>query len=146
MSEKYNGWTNYPTWNINLWLGDDQEMINELANSARSAANSNDPASIAYELASMIKDHVTDLFEEMGLPDNGPASDIMGWALVMVDWSELASNWLESADLGMPDAPYNCFFCDDYFDDHSSGGWDTENDFVCHVCAKKQDHNIRYNW
>ena len=34
MSNKYNGWTNYETWNVNLWLNNDQgtyDFIVELA-------------------------------------------------------------------------------------------------------------------
>ena len=26
--EKYNGWTNWETWNVTLWLGNDEDLYN----------------------------------------------------------------------------------------------------------------------
>ena len=65
---KYNGWTNYETWLVNLWLGDDA------------------PWDITS--ASQYKEFV----EEFLLDQIGPlgfVSDIVKAFLSEVDWSEL---------------------------------------------------------
>ena len=92
MSEKYNGWANYPTWCVMLWLDNDPGLYDE---SRRIALED-------YELGiyrdDAIKQFVEDLIFEIGQSSIVGASmeaDLLGWALAMVDWREISDALLE---------------------------------------------------
>jgi hypothetical protein len=101
--ERYNGWKNYPTWAVNLWLSNDEPLYREAL--ARTAEIIEDPPHVSeywneeetrrYNVADMLKDWVTDDLA----PDLGAsfAADLMGYALGEVDWHEIADAWIESA-------------------------------------------------
>lgn len=99
--ETYNGWSNYPTWNVNLWLSNDEGLYDEATRSAQlvceritEADNFGDIATRRrFELAEGFKRWVTDDLA----PDLGAsfAADLLGYALDGVDWYELADAWLE---------------------------------------------------
>jgi hypothetical protein len=89
--ETYNGWTNYPTWAVNLWLSKDEPLYRqtlELAESYHKLGRE------TYEFADSLKNQV----EEM-LPDLGAtfAADLLGYAVGNVDWFEIAQAWLDEA-------------------------------------------------
>ena len=105
--ETYNGWKNYPTWAVNLWLGNDEglyrealERTEETMSSARSARSRlerpywTQEESYRFHVADMLKDWVTD---ELA-PDLGAsfAADLLGYALGCVDWDEIADALIES--------------------------------------------------
>ena len=85
----YNGWKNYETWNVKLWL-DNEEGTQELQNAwAHDVQNNHRPIS---DLADIIKD-----FIEENNPLLGEASlysDILSAALGDVDWYEIAEHIL----------------------------------------------------
>jgi hypothetical protein len=105
--EGYQGWTNYPTWCVNLWLGNDEGLYSEVVAKAEYAViyadgHPNIAAGIWTEtetrrfvLADDLKQWVTD---ELA-PDLGAtfAADLLGYALGEVDWHEIADSWIESA-------------------------------------------------
>jgi hypothetical protein len=79
MGEKYNGWSNYETWLVNLWFGD---MFNDMAEEGEQLDED------------QIETMVLEMLESDGnLPDSGFAADIMNAALRSVDWRELASHY-----------------------------------------------------
>lgn len=83
----YQGYTNYPTWVVELWLDNDQSSYNEIMQMARCTDS-------AYELASELKD----MHEDANPLDIacGAYSDLMGWVLGQVNWLEIAENYLEA--------------------------------------------------
>ena len=101
MSEQtYNGWKNYPTWCVNLWLSNDEGLYNytrEMVEGISAETEQREPLSreetIRYEVAESIKNFVTDDLT----PDLGAtfAADLLGFALGAVDWYEIADAWLE---------------------------------------------------
>lgn len=91
---KYNGWTNYETWAVNLWMQNDQasqEYACELAKSrwagtiAEGAHTHSEMA--RYALAESLEEqHETDM-----PPDVGVYGDLLNAALQRVNWDEIAN-------------------------------------------------------
>jgi hypothetical protein len=104
MCNEYSGFKNYPTWNINLWIDNDQGLYSYW--NERAAEVWND-ASPAYEWQSKkdaavysLEDELKDYFEEMSTDSvgpTGPFTDLLNWALGSVDWREIATNMIETA-------------------------------------------------
>jgi hypothetical protein len=108
----YNGWKNYPTWCVNLWLSNEEPLYREAGERARQMREDakEDPHTFdapdrgqtrlwtvaeaaRYKLADNFKEWVCD---ELA-PDLGAtfAADLLGYALGEVDWDEIANVWLE---------------------------------------------------
>lgn len=99
----YNGYPNYPTWNVNLWLSNDEGSYHAVQDLVRQAIEDNtnqedvfdedspavlDRDTAIYELSGALEDWCTEL-----LPDfTGFVADIFGWAFQSVDWRHLAEN------------------------------------------------------
>lgn len=109
MSE-YQGWSNYETWNVALWIYNDEgayEMVKEWAAEGWKAAEKlsdrpygrtgfNREERAAYALADQIQELVED-----GNPlasDASMYSDMLSAAIGEVDWSEIAKGWIEEVE------------------------------------------------
>lgn len=82
--EDYNGWTNYETWNVKLWMDNDQGSYNYFNEIARESED-------LYSLSEQIKE----TFEENNPLNDSPASvynDLMNAALSEVNWREIAES------------------------------------------------------
>lgn len=119
-AENYNGWTNYPTWAVNLWLSNDQGLndstLDVVANyydgaerdenvlpTMDSAGNMRAPI---WTLAQCQRFRVTDALKEWidelreneqrtgFLPTASIFTDLLGWALSSINWDELAEGWI----------------------------------------------------
>jgi hypothetical protein len=78
---RFNGWRNYPTWAVHLWLTNDEATYSAAVWEARRGVHA-----------------LREFVEELVL-DEGPASlasDLLGWALGEVDWESVAAALLES--------------------------------------------------
>lgn len=81
MSEEYNGWPNYQTWNVHLWLTNDERTEAAVRALAQKAPG-------LYEAAKAVC-----AFVEMYNPIAEEASlynDLLGNALSHVDWERVA--------------------------------------------------------
>lgn len=81
---EYNGWTNYPTWNVALWLGNDEALYNVARDMARKASTIEELAGLLHELIA-----------ENTPTTTGPYADILGWSLQLVNWYEIARHWFD---------------------------------------------------
>lgn len=111
--QTYNGWKNYPTWAVNLWLCNDESLYHETlertseairdsvsernkikARGGRSYLSQRE--SYRYHVSENLKEWVTDEL----VPDLGAtfAADLLGYALGCVDWGEIADSWIQTIE------------------------------------------------
>jgi ketopantoate reductase len=83
----HNGWTNYETWNVALWIDNEEGSHRERCDMARRARSASD-------LADRLKDWVTEMAPDLGA---SMFSDLLSAALSEVNWDEIAGNWYEEA-------------------------------------------------
>jgi len=86
--EGYNGWKNYETWCVSLWIGNDEGLYNEVQDMIRHKP--------VNDAADMLKDFIGDM--NPLLDDASLWSDLLGAALSEVDWYEIAENYLSELD------------------------------------------------
>jgi hypothetical protein len=121
---EYNGWTNYETWVVNLWLDNEQgsqEYWQEQAQECVQHAiddDSSDPKNAATNaLAELLKDqHDEAQCALVGVA--GVFADLLNAALSEVDWYEIAEHYISEIELYsagwnmpgyMPDNPPSLF-------------------------------------
>lgn len=95
MSEKYNGWSNYETWAVHLWLSNDEpsyRMIRDLCQ------GNNDELQGPLKLKRFIEDQADEcldvrthryLTEGLQFAIDGIISDIFRANLKTIDWLEI---------------------------------------------------------
>ena len=90
MCEKYNGYTNYETWNAALWIDNDQGEQEYWLEQAKDSDK-------IWELAESMKDYHQEFANEV-IPETGFFSDIFQHSLEQVNWYEIAENMIEYAN------------------------------------------------
>ena len=98
--EGYNGWKNYETWNVKLWLDNEQgtqELQREWAEQAKATPKNEvwtREETTRFTLADIVKE-----FVEANVPDTEPSmyGDLLGAAISRVDWNEIAENILSDS-------------------------------------------------
>lgn len=103
----YNGWKNYPTWAVNLWLSNDEglyhatlELVADTAEGVEATPYSTVEEYTRYLVADSLKCWVCDDLA----PDLGAtfSADLLGYALDCVDWNEIATHWLAEVHASVP--------------------------------------------
>ncbi len=99
----YNGWSNYETWVVNLWLGNDEgsyETCRSLAERCFEEATADEVLSrkerACYQLANELKQMIID-----GNPLASDASvylDLLKASIGEVNWREIANGLLEDTE------------------------------------------------
>ena len=92
MDTKYNGWTNYETWLVNLWLDNDgsSETLREMAESTYDTkADFNE-----YSFSKIVREYVEETYAD-SIPESGMISDLVGAAFSSVNWQEIASHYAD---------------------------------------------------
>ncbi len=109
---KYNGWTNYETWNVALWLGNEEGSSRYWASEAQScydtardtpSANArltgHEPFTHAERATLALMRQLKAEIEE-GAPDLGASmwSDLLSAAMSEVNWYEIAASLIDEVD------------------------------------------------
>ena len=95
----YNGWKNYPTWAVDLWLSNDEGLYRQtleiVTNAKAGSFDTGEPSPETPRLA--VADALREWVHDDLAPDLGAsfAADLLGYALDQVDWFEIADAWLE---------------------------------------------------
>ena len=104
-AEKYNGWSSYETWNVALWMDNDQgnqeywqEQAEEMYRGSSAGENYESQTraeSAAYKLGEAIKDQ-----HEEAMPTNlvGCFADILSAAMSDVNWYEIGEHLIADLD------------------------------------------------
>mgnify|MGYP001592308569 CR=1 FL=1 len=103
-SDRYNGWTNYETWAVALWLDNDQgsqEYWREIAEEAWRTAKPGEYTwqTQQFEAVSALAEYLEDAHIEhagerlQGV--NDVFSDLLSAALSSVDWREIAKHYID---------------------------------------------------
>jgi hypothetical protein len=95
--ETYNGWKNYPTWAVNLWLSNDEGLYHHAREIVRDAKQSGEDTGTHTTVRVDVADQLRYWVREDLAPDLGAsfAADLLGYALDCVDWFEIADAWME---------------------------------------------------
>lgn len=113
--KKYNGWTNYETWNVKLWMNNDQgsyEHYKELTAEVWKGARGGRPSTLesrkdiaTHDLSDLLKDEFEEAWQEImeaaGKHIHMSSSvwaDLVGAALSEVNWREIAESLLEDCE------------------------------------------------
>ena len=106
----YNGWTNYETWVVNLWLSNEQgsqEQIEEQAEQSVTDAIEQDESDVRQAATYALSKYLEEMHDECVPETTGVFADLINHALGMVDWYEIAKHYVDeisvySAGWNMP--------------------------------------------
>jgi hypothetical protein len=87
----YNGWKNYETWNLKLWLDNDQASYHYWQHAAREAFSVGDVQKAKRTLAEQLETHITEDAPRL----TGFYSDILHASIREVAYWEIAESMLD---------------------------------------------------
>lgn len=92
MDTKYNGWTNYATWRVNL------EVFDQLTIGDFWGYEEESPENVdAYELSHVLKDYTAEIIEETS--NEGLARDYAIAFISDVNWYEIAEHLINESEV-----------------------------------------------
>lgn len=103
--DKYNGWTNYETWLVNLHFSNDQGIYGTIVEDIVPEVEESDSETPRVDLADRLKalaeeltiDYIDAETDGWQPPQSLLIIDMLRAAIGRVDWMEIAAAWLEAA-------------------------------------------------
>ena len=100
---QYNGWTNYETWSVSLWISNNQHDNEFWADAAsrclEDAGNDSDVQTLNLSVRQVARFRLANQLKDVTL-NNSPLSepslysDLLAASLREVNWEEVANSWL----------------------------------------------------
>jgi len=104
---KYNGWSNYETWNFKLWLDNDQDLHNYIIGEIKKIKAFPNKDNKTYEVSNFLRSYIEDNVPNLNVSTrsqsvhgsmsdkNGFYNDILNTALRDINTYEIAESYLE---------------------------------------------------
>jgi hypothetical protein len=104
---KYNGWSNYETWNFKLWLDNDEDLHNYIIGEIKKIKSLPNDGRIIYEVSNFLRSYIDDNIPNLNVSTrsqsvhgsmsdkNGFYNDILNTALRDINTYEIAQSYLE---------------------------------------------------
>jgi hypothetical protein len=119
----YNGWTNYETWVVNLWMDNEKGQQDYWIEEVRDAMRDRNPvACLADRIRESHGDASADMLKTSHF-DAGPFADLLNGALSEVNWREIAQHWID--DHAADAAGREVSWRDDNTEEECDGGSDS---------------------
>lgn len=100
MCKEYNGWSNYETWNANLWINNEEGVdADALEQCKQEVEYCIDEGLQRFHAVYACGKVLKNLFEELWFNDipSGPVGDAIGCYLSSINWDEIADHYYEAA-------------------------------------------------
>ena len=94
---KYNGWSNYETWNFKLWLDNDQDLHNYIISEIKKIKEiGTSHIHEVSEVSNFLRSYIDDNVPTLKVSDkNGFYQDILNGGLREINTHEVAESYLE---------------------------------------------------
>jgi len=92
-SDTYNGWTNWETWIVNVWMDNNQNLYEHYLDVTREKI-STDKQSAALKLSAILREN----FDEWAPEIEGLYLDLLSGAMREVNWREIALHLVERVE------------------------------------------------
>ncbi len=99
--KKYNGWSNYETWVVNLWIDNEESSQSHWRDMAAEAYANALPGSYDWETRYEQAVHVLSLWLKSAHEENNPTqgsdvyADLLNSAMCEVNWYEIAEHMID---------------------------------------------------